>query len=101
MIDKFRGRILRAPPARNEMNVGRILPRVCRDFTELNPGILLCGDGRTEVEGTTEVGFETMETSHFFVKVNDVHCDSTVVNRSSKFVWSNNAPRWPYPRPDG
>ena len=23
-----------------------------------------CGDGRTEVEGTTEVGFETMETSH-------------------------------------
>ena len=51
-----------------------------------------CGDGRTEVEGTTEDRIRDDGNLSFFVKVNDVHCDCTVVNRSSKFVWSHSPP---------
>ena len=51
-----------------------------------------CGDGRTEVEGTTEDRIRDDGNLSFFVKVNDVHCDWTVVNISSKFVWSHSPP---------
>ena len=41
------------------------------------------------MEGTTEDRIRDDGNLSFFVKVNDVHCDCTVVNRSSNFVWSN------------
>ena len=34
---------------------------------------MLCGDGRTEVEGTTEDRIRDDGNLSFFVKVNDVH----------------------------